>query len=192
MVVAVVGLAYAFWSQPSVVKRTIYLFILVVLVFFVVLALPGQVVGRLAELFTMVSQGDFHERDEIWASALTAFRDVPILGAGTGTFALAVERVLGEQQAPHNVYLSLLLELGVVGFFLLFLIQFYVVSQVLILRGREFSLWVTIIMQLFLIGMIANWEWRKQYWFFISLAAAQLQILGPMGYLGIMRKARND
>jgi O-antigen ligase len=61
-------------------------------------------------------------RSDHWRAAVDIWRDFPLLGAGTGKYVLLKSRYLPEARArwmaftePHNYYLKLLCELGVVG-----------------------------------------------------------------------------
>lgn len=65
-------------------------------------------------------------RTSIWRVGLVAFQHYGIVGAGLGNFPAAFDRFAGEAthfegfgRGPHNIYLGVLVELGIVGFLLL-------------------------------------------------------------------------
>jgi len=92
------------------------------------LTLPAVGGGRLENL------GDDAGRTDLWRVAWRITEDNPVIGAGLNQFRAeakrhvrepgalnSVELIVDQPQTPHNVYLQVLAETGVVGLFLLLL-----------------------------------------------------------------------
>jgi O-antigen ligase len=94
-------------------------------VLYYVLAAPKDLADRVTEA------GDGSGRLDIWLLGWRVFEDRPFLGAGLGNFIVATplylvepglvsraDRILTTPKIAHNMYLSMLTELGMVGFVL--------------------------------------------------------------------------
>jgi O-antigen ligase len=78
------------------------------------------------------SDGDLdynnYARLELWKASVTAFADSPIVGHGSSSVKTVIEKYLAEpgkvvERMPHNIFLHLLVETGIIGF-ILFLYPF--------------------------------------------------------------------
>jgi O-antigen ligase len=105
--------------------------------------LPEQYQGRYE---TLVSGGDVNEistnRVAIWENGMRIFADRPILGCGSGAFAPASgSGKYGPEifMSPHSLYVQLLAELGIVGFFAFFIFLASAFHQVLTTPRRLHS-----------------------------------------------------
>jgi O-antigen ligase len=76
------------------------------------LALPSSSIGRAVSTLVGSASGlSSNGRTELWAQAYAAFAKHPLLGLGTGGFA----SLNPEKLYPHNLFLEMSVELGVVG-----------------------------------------------------------------------------
>jgi len=76
----------------------------------------GVVIQRFLELEQGVLGADtFGARLDLAAAILGSIGDIPILGYGAGTAQLVLETKFGQANVPHNDYLRLLLEMGVLA-----------------------------------------------------------------------------
>ena len=108
----------------------------------------------------------------IWRAGLRAFDERPLLGAGAGAFSAAVEPLIG-RSAPHNVYLAILVEQGIVGsvaFGLLLGVCGWFVCR---LPLQERKLWGVIGLTWFVGGMSLGWQYYKITWLMFGLLATQ-------------------
>lgn len=81
------------------------------------------------------SDTSFRFRLFVWTTMARAWTEAPLLGHGPGSFAAVFEERTGlERIAPHNDYLGVLVESGVVGLALFLVIQISV--SVTLLRAR--------------------------------------------------------
>ena len=122
------------------------------------------------------SSGDDHlsGRADIWRAGWAAFGEHPFLGVGGGAFSAATMGKNGQGEAliAHNTYLSVLTELGPIGF-LLFLGLLALVLQSALRQAppmREMSLLSLLV---WAIGVFAlSWEFRSQTWLLFGLIVA--------------------
>ena len=135
------------------------------------LSAPLQRLGTVAE-----SSGDDHlsGRSDIWQAGWNAFGAHPFLGVGGGAFSAATKGRNGQVLAliAHNTYLSVLTELGPIGF-LLFLGLLVVVLKSALRQAppmREMSLLALLVWG---VGVFAlSWEFRSQTWLLFGLVVA--------------------
>ncbi len=73
---------------------------------------------RISTISAQVDSGDLNQRTAIWAAGLRAFAAHPVLGVGEGAYLQISDRQLGEGFVAHNTFVSVLVELGIVGFLL--------------------------------------------------------------------------
>lgn len=83
----------------------------------------GGPLQRFTKLENSASADNLTGRVDIWKAGLQIFQKHPLLGVGGGAFPTAVEpfhikqaQVYGYKIVAHNTYLSVLTELGVIGF----------------------------------------------------------------------------
>ena len=129
--------------------------------------------NRLSTIGEEVSSGDLNHRTRIWRTGLEIFATHPWTGVGSGTFEQAAGPYLDRPRAPHNAYLAVLTETGLIGFSL-FLALFVVV---LLPLTRASTPNRTFYLVLFFTLMLAltplNWERRKPTYFILSLLTTQ-------------------
>jgi O-antigen ligase len=140
---------------------------------------PPAVRLHLAGTESEIASGDLNERAGIWAEAIRLIHDHPVLGIGAGAFR---EAAVGANKVGHNFVLSLLSEVGAVGFGLFLAL---LVTALLSLRHmppllRE--MWLALFSAWLLAALLHNWEYRKQTWLFLGLVTV-------CGALGAMRQA---
>ena len=74
---------------------------------------PKTSMERLEDTSVEMSDGDWNGRLPIWNEALRIFSERPLAGVGISAFTVAAVET---RAAPHNFALSLLAELGLIGF----------------------------------------------------------------------------
>jgi O-antigen ligase len=154
------------------------------------LFVPSTTWDRLSTMPKELAQGTLTGRTIIWRAGWEIFREHTLLGVGANAFRLVVARVLAEPirtdqdvlpPAPpaHNTFLSVLVELGVIGLGL-----FCVMLGVLVLSLRSLpllqrELWIVCLI-VWVVGVSSlTWEMRKPTWFFFGLLLAQSGCIGP-------------
>jgi len=130
-------------------------------------------------------------RTLLWAAGLDAFRNHPFLGVGSGAYGLTILKVAdfsymtgsAANAVAHNTFLSILVELGVVGALLLFMLLASMVYSAIRMRYLERCLWISLLLT-WTIGVSAlTWEYRKPTWFLFSLLAAHVYARREIGQI---------
>lgn len=126
---------------------------------------PQTSLARLATIQASLAEGDLSNRQHHWYNAGQAFFDNPLLGVGTAAFPTSY----GLGHEAHNIALSILSELGIVGFILFITILAITIRLVYQQPTWESGLWFTILLIWLLNNMAADWQYRKVTWLFFSL-----------------------
>ena len=133
---------------------------------------PQSSWARILQFAQEVSGGSLTHRTAIWVAGLETFRDHAFLGVGAGAYGPAVLRVVDIAYPAHNTFLSVLVELGVVGALLLFALLASFFYSALQARSLERRLWITLLLT-WTVGVSAlTWEYRKPTWLLFGLVAA--------------------
>jgi O-antigen ligase len=123
---------------------------------------------RLGTTGTEVTEGDLNGRMEQWEQGLRAFTDHPVLGVGTNMY----RSVNSLDKVAHNSYLSVLVELGLVGFALFLTLLWLVVSSIRQLPRWDRRFWATVLLVWAIGASTLTWEHRKTTWLFLTFAWA--------------------
>lgn len=116
-----------------------------------------------------VKSGDFSDRSILWQYAISLFMENQFFGVGPGNYKSLSISYFGFERSPHNVYLSILAELGVLGAGAFFSCVFFPLLRCFSLDKKDRN-FVLILLSLLLISMMSlNWEWRKQTWLVVSI-----------------------
>jgi len=127
---------------------------------------------RISQFGSELSEGTLTHRTLFWAAGLEVFRNHAFLGVGAGAYGSAILRAVDLPYPAHNTFISVLVELGVIGALLLFALVtsfFYCAKR---MRYLERCLWLTLLVT-WTIGVSAlTWEYRRATWLLFGLAAA--------------------
>lgn len=128
---------------------------------------------RLGTTGAELTEGDLNNRTNNWAEGLDSFERNPVLGVGGNMY----RSVNSWDKVAHNSYLSILVELGVVGL-LIFLgilaVAFAAAWGQQRLRDRIF--WLTLLAVWGMGALTLTWEYRKTTWLFLGLIVANAAI----------------
>lgn len=158
------------------IRALITVFSLVVL-WMIPVIIPPETISRLATLGEELSSGTLNDRADIWAVGYQVFADHPILGVGSGGYGTAMIPELRDWKAPHNVFLSIAVDLGIVGLTLFLILYVGALASALQMPYVERTLWVIMLGILLLTFLSLNWEWRKQTWFVLGMILAHREVL---------------
>ena len=92
------------------------------------------------------------------------FRERPFLGVGVGGYLNVVDPVAGERRVAHNVFLSILVELGLIGLVLFLTMIFALLGSVRYMEKDERVLWMLLVATYLVGGFFLTWEHSKQTW----------------------------
>lgn len=110
----------------------------------------------------------FNGRFEIWRESANAFVTRPLTGVGLNANRAAIET----GKVAHNTPLSVLVELGLVGFALFSMILIRVVQLVGRLSGPHLLYWTVQLLVLLVASLSMSVGDKKVFWLFLALAAA--------------------
>jgi len=129
-------------------------------------------------------------RNAIWITGLEVAQEHPLAGVGAGAFEAAVEPALHNEFSSHQVYMSILVEDGIVGF-MLFLAM--IAATLTSMRHspplqRRFS--IVLLLTLAVGSWSISWDHRKQFWFVLGVLAAQVAQRPPRQPVSPPRESR--
>lgn len=134
--------------------------------------IPQDTLARLATTGSSIAAGDLGGRVILWDQSLSIYAQHTLLGIGAGSLDLPTE--LGT--VAHNTYISILTELGLVGFIFFIFLLGWVVLQAFHKPRRFQGLWLTIL-AIWAIGVFTlTWENRKPTWLFLSMVVISANI----------------
>lgn len=126
---------------------------------------------RLSTISAQLDSGDLNQRTAIWAAGLKEFATHPLLGVGEGAYLQVSGRFLGESFVAHNTFVSVLVELGIVGFVVFAAILVKTAGSVWRLTGSERPMWTAIASTWFVGVLASTWETQKPTWLLIALVS---------------------
>jgi O-antigen ligase len=117
--------------------------------------------------------GTMSRRTDIWSAGLQIFRENPLLGVGAGAFGAAIGPFIENQTSAHNAYIAVLVEQGVIGFFVFAGLLAACVHCVYHLPQPDRKVWAVLGLA-WLVGVMSGaWQYHKVTWLLFGLMAAQ-------------------
>jgi O-antigen ligase len=145
--------------------RFLIVTILISVLFIAPLLIPESSFERLSTLGASISQGDLGNRMDVWRGGILVFSEHPLFGIGNGAFPTTVPA----REVAHNIFLSILTEVGLVGFGLFMLILVTTGYQALRQPKWDARFWLALLL-VWVIGAAGlTWEQRKVTWLFLNL-----------------------
>ena len=132
---------------------------------------PWESISRVATLLTELREGTWNMRLLIWKAGLTVFGEHLVLGVGAGAFRAAVNPLVLQEAAPHNVFLAVAVEGGIPALLVWNAFIFTSFAEVLCQKHPERWLWIGVVLVLASAFIALNFEWRKTTWVMMALAA---------------------
>lgn len=157
--------------------RVIIFVLLVVGLFSLQSFIPEQTMARIASTGDELSGGDLNGRTEIWSQGLAVFVKHPLQGIGTGAYGAAIE----ERIIAHNFAISILTEVGVIGFTLFITILGMAFLLTWHQSKWDAGFWVALLLVWMLGASSSNFEHRKQTWLFLGLVPVSAALVNRSG-----------
>lgn len=137
-------------------------------------------------------------RTVIWKQGMNEFLNNPqvtVIGVGASGYMAGVEPLYGERFVAHNVFISVLVEQGIVGFTIFMIILWLVLSRIPYLDTDEKYVWIFTFATWFVGVNFMTWEYTKNTWFLIGLLASRTVMIsrqskGRRGLLAAILKRR--
>jgi len=185
LVMAVVALSVVPLTLGALppLRRALVLLAVVLGIGGALLLVPDANLARLAETSDRIAEGDFTSRERIWQAGLRVFLDPAgswAFGTGSGSYPDAVASAFGYGMASHNAFMSLLVELGLVGFLLFVALLALPVLPIPTLppleRWTYLALWGALVVAM----LSSNWDYHRATWLTLTLLAARRGlVVGP-------------
>ncbi len=144
---------------------------------------PDLVWATLASIETVMEEVPSSEMDGvnirtvIWSAGLTEFvsnAQAASIGLGAGAYRYGVNPLYGEKFVAHNSFISILLELGVIGMAMFVALLYMLLSSLRYLPKPERMMW-TFVLLTWAVGVcFMTWEHTKNTWFVFGVLAARL------------------
>jgi O-antigen ligase len=171
MIASIVGMAFGVASL-SHLKLWARVAVFLLLAAAILILLPRVQTLRSFERFGTtvheITEGDLNNRTNNWREGLAAFAQHPLLGVGSNMYR-SVNR-LGK--LAHNSFLSVLVELGLIGFTLFGLILTFAVIQALRQSKWDSMFWLSVLAAWAISAFTLTYEYRKATWLILSLLIA--------------------
>jgi O-antigen ligase len=133
---------------------------------------PQASLQRLATIGPSIAESDFGGRIDIWRKGIDVFSEHPFLGIGSGAFPTAIESDL----VAHNTFLSVLVEVGMIGFVLFACILAIAVHQAVHQPKWDARFWLTVLLVWALGGSVSSSEHTKQTWLFLNFVVVSASL----------------
>ena len=163
------------WSLTrfKVYQRVLLLVALMGALFMVMPIVPQSSFQRLGTMGASIAEADLHGRVDIWGAGIRALSEHPVLGIGSGTFRTGVE----SGKVAHNSFISVLVEVGMIGFVLFAAILAFAVYEAMHQQRWDSIFWLTVLLVWALGLSVHTWEQEKITWLFLGLAVISANIL---------------
>ena len=138
------------------------------------LFIPQATLDRLLSAGTELSAGTLTHRTVIWAAGMDAVRDHAFLGVGAGAYGPTVLKAVDIPYVAHNTFLSVFVELGVVGALILGGLLASAFLYAFLMPSLERCLWIALLLTWSAGVSSLTWEYRKPTWFLFGMVAAHV------------------
>jgi len=176
MVASIVGLAFVLSSVTRIrlaARVPIFLFLTTAILFLLPHVQDLRSFQRLGTTYTEIREGDLNNRTNNWREGLAAVPNHPLVGVGSNMY----RSVNSLGKLAHNSFLSILVELGIVGFTLFGIILSITLIQVLRQPRWDARFWLTVLAVWTIGASTLTYEHRKATWLFLSLAIASAALV---------------
>jgi len=167
-IAAIPAMGYGIWSLMRL-KPGVRVAIMAILIIAIILLLPMveplKSFQRLGTTGSELTTGDLTGRLLVWRDGLASFEEHPVLGVGANMYRTI--NSLGK--VAHNSFLSVLVELGLVGFGLFALVLVIAVTQAWRQPRWDSVFWLCLLLVWAIGASALTWEHRKSTWLFLSL-----------------------
>ena len=177
-------------NTKSLIKFSLFAIGMVVIIFFIVYLSPARTL--LEERFSGLLQMKTAGRSDIWKTGFELWKDNPVFGVGLNNFrevfnqylgisSFGPTRYIGSRLDPHNAYLCILSELGLVGF-AIFSAMLYCCLRTLRKYDRTLKAFMaSTFVFILVLSLGGTLIWSKNYWLILGLIGAGLNFNKGLG-----------
>ncbi|MFA9430133.1 O-antigen ligase family protein [Egicoccus sp. AB-alg2] len=135
----------------------------------VIAAVPPETEARLFTVADELREGDLSHRLPLWQAAVGSIGTHPVGGIGAGTGDLEIANRTGIPQRAHNTFLSVGMELGVVGLALLLLVIVVTVLRTTSMPRLD-RVFARVLIAALLVAMVPlHWELQKAVYALLAI-----------------------
>ena len=170
-VAAAIGLLYglALLTRLRLAARIVVVCLLGVAMFVVLpIVAPLKSFERFTTTGTEITQGDLNGRTKQWEQGFQSFEQHPFTGVGADQY----RTINTLDKVAHNSYVSVLVELGLIGFVLFATVLWIVFKHALIQPKWDKWFWITELLVWAIGASTLTYEHRKATWFFMTMCVA--------------------
>ncbi|HAW53173.1 MAG TPA: hypothetical protein DCX54_12740, partial [Flavobacteriales bacterium] len=171
MVASIPGMLYGLMSltRIQIWKRfAILVLLLLAIVTVIPVVQPLTSFQRLGTTGDAIAEGDLNQRTLLWSEGFDVFIKNPILGVGSDMY----RSVNSLGKVAHNTFLSVLVELGLIGLTLFGMILMIAVYQALKQPKEDAIFWLSVLTVWVIGASMLTWEYRKTTWLFLTFIVA--------------------
>jgi O-antigen ligase len=161
-------------TRLKLFQRALILAALIGALFVLLPLVPQSSFQRLGTIGPSIAEWHMGGRGDVWLAGIAAFPEHPLLGVGSGAFHTVVKT----GASAHNVFLSALVEVGLIGFVLFVFILAIVVCQAVHQPKWDARLWLTILLVWAIGASAVSWDRTNQTWLFLGLAVVSAGLPG--------------
>lgn len=169
LIASVVGMAFGLASLTRL-RLITRIAIFVLLSSIILLLLPHvqtlKSFQRLSTTGAELTSGDLNNRTNNWSEGLESFVERPLLGVGSNMY----RSINSLGKVGHNSFVSVLVELGLIGFILFIIILAIAFIQAWRQPKWQSWFWLTVLTVWSIGAFTLTWESRKSTWVFLSFA----------------------
>lgn len=179
LLATIVALSVVPWTMTQV-RRGVRIAAVISMLGAAVLAVrfvPAELFKRLSTTSSEISEGTMNGRLEIWKAGLEAVPARPLQGYGPAGWQMVLKHKVGNK-GPHNTFLSILVDEGLIGL-LLYLTIYVLLLRRLLLLPNVFERRVSLTMLATLVTAITplGWDTVRTAWLMLGFLMACSELL---------------
>lgn len=171
LIASIVGMTFGLASlnrlRPAV-RIAIFVLLTATILILLPYLQPLRSFERFSTTVTELTEGDLNNRTNNWAEGLASFAEHPLIGVGSNMYRY----VNSWGKLAHNSFLSVLVELGLVGFALFAVVLAIAFVEALRQPKWDARFWLALLAAWAISASTLTYEYRKATWLFLSLVVA--------------------
>ena len=176
LIAAIPGMAFGFASltrlRPST-RIAIFLFLTMAIILILPQVQSLRSFQRFSTTTTEITEGDLNNRTNNWREGLKTFTNHPIIGVGSNMY----RSVNSLGKLAHNSFLSVLVELGLIGFALFGILLTIAIIRAWGQRKWDARFWLTYLLVWAICASTLSYEYRKATWLFLGLLISSATLI---------------
>ena len=175
LIASVVGMAFGLASLTRlrlIARIAIFVLLSSIILFLLPHVQTLKSFQRLSTTGAELTSGDLNNRTNNWSEGLAVFAERPLLGVGSNMY----RSINSLGKVGHNSFVSVLVELGLIGFVLFSIILGIAFVHAWRQPKWQSWFWLTVLTVWSIGAFTLTWESRKSTWVFLSFAVVSAAI----------------